>query len=259
MTAFAVLAVALFGYAVLSRRLEQASISGPLVLVTAGIVTGPHVLDTVHVNLAHGSGLLFAELTLVVVLFSDAAGIDLRSLRADAALPGRLLAVGMPLTIAMGVVAGALMLPGLGIWEAAMIAAILAPTDAALGQTVVASPRVPRQVRRALTVESGLNDGLSVPFLALFLVLAVEQESASVHHWLGYSAQLIGVGLLVGIVLGCLGARIVERAFAAGLMAPALGALAPVAVAVMSWALADVCSEATGSSPRSSPACARGT
>jgi NhaP-type Na+/H+ or K+/H+ antiporter len=83
-----------------------------------------------------------------------------------------------------------------------MIAAILAPTDAALGQTVVTSPRVPSRIRRALTVESGLNDGLSVPFLALFLVLAVESESPSAHDWLAYSLQLIGLGVITGAVVG---------------------------------------------------------
>jgi NhaP-type Na+/H+ or K+/H+ antiporter len=239
MTAFVILAVALLAYAVLSRRLEQVSISGPMLLVAAGIVAGPQVLDTVHADLAHGSGLIFAEITLVVVLFADAARIDLRALRAEAALPARLLALGMPLTIGLGVVAGALLLTDLDVWEAAMVAAILAPTDAALGQAVVSSPRVPRQVRRSLTVESGLNDGLSVPFLALFLVLAVENESPGAHGWLGYSVQLIGGGAGVGVVVGVLGARIVERAYAAHLMTPVPGAVAPVALAVLSWAAAD--------------------
>jgi sodium/hydrogen antiporter len=139
-TAFAMLAAALLGYSLLSRRLERASISGPLLLVAGGMVASPQVLDTVHTSLAHGAGLLFAELTLVVVLFSDAARIDLRSLRADALLPGRLLGLGMPLTIGLGLGFGVLLLGDLTVWEAAMVAAILAPTDAALGQTVVPVP-----------------------------------------------------------------------------------------------------------------------
>ena len=239
MTAFAILAAALLGYSLLSRRLERASISGPLLLVAAGVVAGPQVLDAVHTSLAHGAGLRFAEITLVVVLFSDASRIDLRSLRADAALPGRLLGLGMPLTIGLGVGFGVLLLSDLTVWEAAMVAAILAPTDAALGQTVVASPRVPKRVRRALTVESGLNDGLSVPFLALFVVLAVEEESSGAHHWLGYTLRLIGLGVLVGVVIGAVGGRIVERAFARRWMSSGLGAMAPLALAVLCWALAD--------------------
>jgi sodium/hydrogen antiporter len=95
-------------------------------------------------------------------------------------------------------------------------------------------------VRRALTVESGLNDGLSVPFLALFVVLAVEEESSGAHHWLGYSLRLIGVGALVGVVLGGVGGRIVERAFATRWMSSGLGAMAPLALAVLCWAVADV-------------------
>jgi NhaP-type Na+/H+ or K+/H+ antiporter len=239
LTAFAILAAALLGYSLLSRRLERASISGPLLLVAAGVVAGPHVLDAVHTSLAHGAGLRFAEITLVVVLFSDASRIDLRSLRADAPLPGRLLGLGMPLTIGLGVAFGVLLLGDLTVWEAAMVAAILAPTDAALGQTVVASPRVPKRVRRALTVESGLNDGLSVPFLALFVVLAVEEESSGAHHWLGYTLRLIGLGVLVGVVIGAVGGRIVERAFARRWMSSGLGAMAPLALAVLCWALAE--------------------
>ena len=121
-------------YALLSRRLGRYLITAPMVFVAAGIVLGPDVFDVVGLELTSGTGLLVAEATLAIVLFSDAARIDLSVLRGNASLPGRLLGIGMPLTIGLGIAAAALLLTEIEFWEAAIIAAVLAPTDAALGQ-----------------------------------------------------------------------------------------------------------------------------
>ncbi len=104
-----------------------------------------------------------AELTLVLVLFSDATRIHLKTLRREYHLQLRLLAIGMPLTILLGTLLAAILFDHLSFWEAAVVAAILAPTDAALGRAVVSSPRVPVRIRQALNVESGLNDGIALP------------------------------------------------------------------------------------------------
>jgi NhaP-type Na+/H+ or K+/H+ antiporter len=175
MTALAVFGAIVLAYALVSRRLETAGISAPLLFVAAGIVAGPEALGLVDLDVTHGTAFHVAELALALLLFSDAASVDLRSLRAGAGLPGRLLGVGIPATIALGIAAGVALLTELELWEAAVVAAVLAPTDAALGKSVVSSARVPARVRQALNVESGLNDGLAVPFLALFLALAAEE------------------------------------------------------------------------------------
>ncbi len=141
----------------------------------------------------------------MIVLFADAARIDLRVLRGNGNLPARLLGIGMPLTIGLGVLAGALLLDGIEFWEAAIIAAVLAPTDAALGQVVVSSGRVPQRIRQALNVESGLNDGLSIPFLFLFVGLAVAEVEVTATGWLSFAAEQIGLGALVGVGLGLIG------------------------------------------------------
>ena len=112
--------------------------------------------------------LLVGEIALAIVLFTDAASTNLSALRQNQALPLRLLGIGMPLTIVLGTAVAALVLTDLMFWEAAIVGTVLAPTDAALGQAVVSNPRVPLRMRQALNVEAGLNDGLSVPFLALF-------------------------------------------------------------------------------------------
>ena len=118
------------------------------------------------------------EATLALVLFTDALSVQSKALRRDDFLPIRLLAVGLPLTIALGWLFAWMLLPGLNIWEMALLGVILAPTDAALGQSAISNPGVPAVVRQGLNVESGLNDGMSLPFFVLLLAAAAGHESA---------------------------------------------------------------------------------
>ena len=234
-----IIAAVVLGYALISRRLERTIITAPMAFVAAGIVLGPDVFNLVGLELTSGTGLLVAEVTLVIVLFSDAARINVGVLRHNGSLPARLLGIGMPLTIGLGIVAAALLLTEIEFWEAAIIAAVLAPTDAALGQVVVSSELVPRRIRQALNVEAGLNDGLSVPFLALFVALAVEEAVAGADVWIVFAAELIGYGALVGIGVGLIGGWLVEHATRRKLMTGAFQQLAVISLAVIAWALAE--------------------
>jgi NhaP-type Na+/H+ or K+/H+ antiporter len=127
---------------------------------------------------------LVAEIALIVLLFLDAAQINLDALRKRHVWPGRMLVIGLPLSIAFGVLAAMVLLPGWSIFAVALLAAILAPTDAALGQAVVSNPLVPERARRALTVESGLNDGLALPVILLFASLAAHAAGQGDTNWL---------------------------------------------------------------------------
>lgn len=238
MTDIGLLAGVLFAYSLVSRKLARAAISGPMVFVAAGIVLGPDVAGLTELELTSETGLLLAEIALVIVLFADAARIDLVALRGDRSLPGRLLSIGMPLTIALGTLVGAALLPGIEFWEAAMIGAVLAPTDAALGQAVVGNPRVPARVRQALNVESGLNDGLAIPFLFLFAGLAISQADLSPQGWAAFAAQQIGVGAGIGVAAGYAGAQLIELATRRAWIAGAFKQLSLVGLAVGAWALA---------------------
>jgi NhaP-type Na+/H+ or K+/H+ antiporter len=238
-TTLAILAAAALAYALVSRRVESYGISAPLFFVAAGVVVGPHALDVVSIELTHGTAFHVAELALALLLFADAASVDLRALRGGASLPGRLLGIGMPATIALGMAAGAALLTDLEFWEAAIVAAVLAPTDAALGRTVVSSPLVPARVRQALNVESGLNDGLSVPFLALFIAFAGEETLPAARDWLQFAFEQIGLGTLIGVVVGGAGAWIVERASERGLMTGVFEQFAALSLAVLAFLLAD--------------------
>src|SRR3712207_4206513 len=146
----------------------------------------------------------------------------------------------MPLTIGLGTASAALLLTDLTFWEAAIVGTVLAPTDAALGQAVVSNPRVPVRVRQALNVEAGLNDGLSVPFLALFLTLAVaEEELQPASYWIGFALEQVGLGILVGVGVGLVGGWLVSWASKREWMTGTFRRLALLALAIIAWALAD--------------------
>ncbi len=239
MTGLAVVAAVVLAYSLVSRRLELSAISAPMVFVGGGILAGPDVLGLVEVQATHGTAFHVAEITLALLLFADASRVDVRSLRGDADLPGRLLGIGMPLTILLGMAAGAVLLTELEFWEAAIVAAVLAPTDAALGQAVVSSNAVPARIRQALSVESGLNDGLSVPFLALFLAIAVDQTVPAAGDWIGFAAEQIGLGALIGIAVGGGGAWLLQLSAERRLTTPLFERFGVVALAVLAFVLAD--------------------
>src|SRR5215211_5335317 len=240
MVDFIVLASAVFAFGLVSRRLEGTILTAPIVFVAAGMVLGPAGFGLVEFGLDEHTVLLVGEIALALVLFTDAARVNLSALRQDEGMPLRLLGIGMPLTIALGTAAAALLLTDLSFWEAAIVGTVLAPTDAALGQAVVSNPRVPVRVRRALNVEAGLNDGLSVPFLALFLSLAAaEVELQPASYWIRFALEQIGFGVLVGIGVGLAGGWLVRLASNRGWMTASFQRLALLTLALIAYALAD--------------------
>jgi NhaP-type Na+/H+ or K+/H+ antiporter len=236
----AVLASVIFVFGLVSRRLEATVLTAPLVFVAAGVILGPAGFGLVEFNLDDHTVLLLGEIALAIVLFTDSSSINFSALRQNEELPLRLLGIGMPLTIALGTVVAALLLTDLSFWEAAIVGAVLAPTDAALGQAVVSNPRVPARVRQALNVEAGLNDGLSVPFLALFLTLAVAQEELQpASYWIRFALEQVGLGVLVGVGVGLAGGWLVSRASERGWMTDSSLRIGLLALAIIAWALAD--------------------
>jgi len=208
---FAAIAAGIILFAVFAKRLENTIITPPLVFAAFGLIIGESVLGWADLKFENGFIHGLAELTLILVLFSDAARIDLRNLRSDHDLPVRMLLIGMPLIIVFGAVA-ALALPlGLSLWEAFLLAAILAPTDAALGQSVVSSRFVPVRIRQTLNVESGLNDGIALPFVLIFAFLA-GATSGNDHNWLLFGAKQVILGPLAGVVIGGAGAWLLDTA-----------------------------------------------
>ncbi len=158
-----------------------------------------------------------AEIALIILLFLDAAQIDLSALRIRHTWPVRMLTIGLPLSIAFGTVAAMVLFPEWPIVAAALIASILAATDAALGQAVVTHPDVPMRPRRALTVESGLNDGLALPAVLLFASLTVVHTEQAGTDWIIFVAMQLLLGPLTGGAVGAIGGSVFLRAKAANL------------------------------------------
>lgn len=238
--AIGLIAAVVVGYGLVSRRLSTTTVSAPMVFVTAGLLLGSQGVGAVDFEVEQGLVEGLIEATLVLVLFTDATRIDLGELRPEAALPSRLLGFGMPLTIVAGTLAGLSLFPDLPLFEAALLAAMLAPTDAALGQAVVSSPRVPARVRQTLNVESGLNDGIALPVVTVLLALtAVEVDPQDPGFWTTFVLKQIGFGVSLGALVGGVGGWIIDRASRRDLMDGTFQQLATLALAAAAWAGAE--------------------
>ncbi|MGI9444729.1 MAG: cation:proton antiporter [Rubripirellula sp.] len=204
----AIIATFVFLYCLVASKLERTQFNGPLVFVVCGLVLGPYCLNLVAMDIDGETLKTLAEITLAVVLFTDSADANLPVLLRIKRLPARLLLIGLPLTIALGFLTGNLIYTHLSWIELALLATMLAPTDAALGQAVINNEAVPSSVREGLNVESGLNDGICVPVLLLFLAISSDSldQGAVLTQMLKLPLQAIGIGALVGVasaVIGC--------------------------------------------------------
>lgn len=206
-------------FALFSGPISRGSLTPPMVFVLLGLVLSPVGLGWIELTVDNKVVHVIAEITLILVLFTDAARINLKHLWADHDVPLRLLLVGMPLTIVAGALAAKLILPELVIIEALILAVILAPTDAALGQVVVSSPRVPERIRQSLNVESGLNDGIALPvllFVASFAMGMHGDEQGT--DWVSFVAQQLILGPLTGVLVGWAGSRAINAAIDRGFL-----------------------------------------
>lgn len=230
-------ALCLFAYALVEKRLSTTPVTGPIMFVALGMLASSHGLGIIEASgeVTTVVDLLF-QATLVLVLFTDASSLTFPSWREDADYPSRLLGIGLPLTIAAGAACAALLFTDLSIWEAAIIGAIIAPTDAALGQAVVSNPRVPERIRQALDIESGLNDGISLPFVLIFIGLAEEAQGSSAIETF---VVAVGVAVVVGAVVGIVGGWALVQSTNAGWISTGWSGLAVLSVAGLAFVLAD--------------------
>jgi sodium/hydrogen antiporter len=238
--ALPIFALALLGYAAVSGRLAGSPITAAMVFTAVGLLVGDEALGLVDPAVSGEAVKLLAEATLALVLFGDASRIDLRALREEVSVPARLLGIGLPLTLLVGFVMALAVLGTLPWPEALLLAVVLAPTDAALGQTVVTLPRLPSRVRQGLNVESGLNDGICVP--VFFVVLAIAQAQAGdVTDIAAFRlvAEEIGWGLVGGAAAGALAAAIIVVAGRHRLVETTWRQIVPLAAAALAYSLAD--------------------
>lgn len=244
MTFIAIFIGLIFIYSLVSGLLDRTVLTAPIVFTVAGMCV---VLLLPELREQKGSPQAFlriAEAGLVLLLFTDASRTDLRVLKSIRNLPARLLSIGMLLTILFGALGALVFFRQLSLWEAGILAAILAPTDAGLGQVIVNSPRVPMRIRQALNVEAGLNDGLSVPFMMFFIALAATSGPSRDERLAPYILEQLGFGAVVGLGIGLAGGWLLGYADRKKFMADSFYQIGVVALPL----LCALASEAAGAS-----------
>ncbi len=235
----AILALFIFLYSMVAGRIERSAVSGPMVFVVAGFLLGPFGLGWLKGSATSEDLRTLADITLALILFIDAANADMSVLKRQFRIPSRMLLLGLPGVIALGFGFAVLMFDGLSIYEAAILATMLAATDAALGKAVITNPVVPARIREGLNVESGLNDGICVPILLFLIALAVGGEhGGSETSALLLIAQELGIGMAVGLGLAWAGISLLHWCIKRGWVTEIWMQVTVVGLAIASFAVA---------------------
>ena len=230
----ALVAALVFAWGMLSARLERFDVTAAITFVLAGVLLTHGPLAPLGFSPSHETVKVLAEITLVLVLFSDASRVGLRDLHADMGLCLRLLGIGLPLTMGLGALLAFALFHGMGIWLALLVGAALAPTDAALGAGMMVNPAVPARIRRLINVESGLNDGIATPVV----LVAVAGAAGTAGIGPGEAAAELALGVLIGAVVGGAGGFVVKAARRRGWSEGDFAGSAVLALAVCAYACA---------------------
>ena len=222
--------ILVFVYSLFSKRLEETVVTAPMIFCIAGMLIYFYNPVKEELHIESSTLLLLAEIGLVMTLFTDATHVNRDVLKQNRHMPVRLLTTGLLLTILLGTVAAMVIFSELTIWEAGALAAILAPTDAGLGQIIVNSPRVPERIRQSLNVEAGLNDGISVPFLMFFIALSLSSTQGAGTVLTRFVYEQLGLGTLLGIAIGFLGGLFLSVARKKGWMNASMQQLGLIAL-----------------------------
>jgi len=227
------------GYGIFSQLLGKYNISGPMVFTGVGVLLSPLVLGEAPIHVNTKMIQITAEITLIIVLFSDSAALHIDQIKAHWRLPARLLFIAMPITIVITTLTAIWFFPNESTLYLLLLALILAPTDAALGKIVVSDERIPSVVRNTINVESGLNDGIVFPVLLTVLAMITSNSATAESGWLSYIAQQILVGALAGGVVGWAGAKVMVYAIKKEWMEYQYSNLSPIALAIFAYYVAE--------------------
>ncbi len=235
-------AVLILGFGIFSRLAEKSIVTPPMVFVLFGIIASFFRVDIVAGGVYAPAVKIIAELTLILVLFIDASTINLKELVKERKLPIRLLFVGLPITMVAGILIALPLFPGMNIWVIAMMALILSPTDAALGQAVVSSSLVPQKIRQTINVESGLNDGIALPpiLICLAALSAHDAHGSGFAYWGAFVMKQFIFGPVVGSLVGFAGGLLVERAAKRDWMNTTFQRLTSISLAILAFYLAEM-------------------
>ncbi|HSB51081.1 MAG TPA: cation:proton antiporter [Dissulfurispiraceae bacterium] len=230
-----------FIYGLFSRLSERSPVSGPMVFVTVGLLASPLGFGWLDIKPSAKLVAILAEIALIITLFVDASMINLRRLLKERAIPLRLLLIGLPLTMLLGIALAFPMFPGMNSWALALMAFMLSPTDAALGLAVVTNKAVPEKIRQSINVESGLNDGLALPPILICIAALMESETGpgGIGYWLAFTLKQMILGPVVGGLVGWFGGLLMDKASTKGWMSDTFQRIASIALALIAYALAE--------------------
>jgi NhaP-type Na+/H+ or K+/H+ antiporter len=237
-TAF-VLTVFVLCYAAVSGLVRRWYLAPALIFVIVGVVLGPSCLGLIGARTDAKAFTILSELALTVILFNQAAALNLRTVFRRGHLPMRLIAIGIPATIALNTAIAVLVLPVLPFWEAVCLAVIVAPTEVALVEALLEDRRIPERVRHALSIESGLYDGFALAALLAALALASEQTHPAPVRWAWFAFRTEFESLAVGVLIGVIGGVVISRSGARGWMSGTWAQLATLALALVCYGLGE--------------------
>jgi len=233
-------AAMIFIYGLFSKLSDRSIITAPMVFVAMGILVGPLALDLFHMDVKGEFVHILTEITLVLILFVDASTINFKRLIDDRSVPLRLLLIGLPLSMLLGTGVAYLIYPEISIWLLVLMALILSPTDAALGQAVVKSKNVPERIRRWISVESGLNDGIALPPIFACIAILSLDTSAGDKHWFMFLLQQITFGAALGGLVGWAGGSLVNVFSVRGYMNKTFQRLVSGSLAILCFSIAEM-------------------
>jgi NhaP-type Na+/H+ or K+/H+ antiporter len=236
------IALLVLTYGYISKALTAINISGPMFFSGIGLLISPLGLDVSQVDVNAEFVTIIVEIALVLVLFSDAALLDIKLLRRSWRVPARLLVIGLPITILLATFIAQLIFPDEPAIYMLLLALLLTPTDAALGKAVVSDPNVPKKIRSTINVESGLNDGIIFPLVITVLAMitsGLTEANAGDSHWFRYVLQQVGFGIIFGAAIGYCGAKLSMISVNKNWMVGSYQNLIPIALAILSFYLAE--------------------
>lgn len=238
---FLIFGTVFFAFALVSKRIQGTILTPPILFTLGGLLLSRLLAERAGLTYNEGGLHTLAELTLILVLAADSSQISLSELKKMKAIPLRLLIIALPLIIITGTIVGYIIFPDIGWYQAALIAAILAPTDAALGASVLAEKSLPLKVRQGLNVESGLNDGIALPAVLFFACFLNLTHQTGEENWLVFLSLQLIIGPIAGIAVGWIGGHLIARAAKKGWMTSEFQGVAAIALAVLAFAVAEVC------------------
>ncbi|GAA1659546.1 sodium:proton antiporter [Mycolicibacterium murale] len=233
-----VLTLLVLGYAVVSGLVTRWYVAPALIFIVAGVLLGPDGAGVIEIGADTGTFTVVAQLALTVILFNQAAELDLRSILRRGHDSFRLIVIGIPLTIGLGTATALLILPVMPVWEAVCLAAIVAPLEVSLIEALLEDRRIPERVRHALAMESGCYDGFALAALFAALALASDRSAEESWGWFLFRAEVLS--LAAGAVVGGVGALLIARSYQRDWIGDTWAQLATLAVALLCFQVGEM-------------------